>query len=96
MIVRLTIDIAGLILTAAGLGFLGLGAQPPAPEWGALISTLRQYVLDHWWDSTMPGLAIVMVSLGFYLMGYDLKNGPQRPSRAGSVGCRASISAAHS
>ena len=46
---------AGIILTAAGLGFLGLGAQPPLPEWGAMISTGRQYLLDQWWVPTIPG-----------------------------------------
>ncbi|MBT5432761.1 MAG: ABC transporter permease, partial [Rhodospirillaceae bacterium] len=65
MIVRLTLDMAGIILTAAGLGFLGLGAQPPSPEWGAMISTGRQFILDQWWVPTMPGLAILTVSLGF-------------------------------
>ena len=54
---------AGIILTAAGLGFLGLGAQPPLPEWGAMISTGRQY-LEQWWVATMPGIAILVVSLG--------------------------------
>lgn len=74
LIVRLTLDMAGIILTAAGLGFLGLGAQPPLPEWGAMISTGRQYVLDHWWVATMPGLAIVVVSLGFNLLGDGLRD----------------------
>jgi peptide/nickel transport system permease protein len=74
VIVRLTLDMAGIVLTAAGLGFLGLGAQPPAPEWGAMISTGRQYVLDHWWVATMPGLAIVVVSLGFNLLGDGLRD----------------------
>lgn len=74
LIVRLTLDMAGIILVAAGLGFLGLGAQPPAPEWGAMISTGRQYVLDHWWVATMPGLAIVVVSLGFNLLGDGLRD----------------------
>jgi peptide/nickel transport system permease protein len=74
LIVRLTLDMAGIILIAAGLGFLGLGAQPPAPEWGAMISTGRQYVLDHWWVATMPGLAIVIVSLGFNLLGDGLRD----------------------
>ena len=55
MIVRLTLNMAGIILTAAGLGFLGLGAQPPTPEWGAMTSTGRRYMLDHWWLVTMPG-----------------------------------------
>jgi peptide/nickel transport system permease protein len=74
LIVRLTLDMAGIILTAAGLGFLGLGAQPPAPEWGAMISTGRQYVLDYWWVATIPGLAIVVVSLGFNLLGDGLRD----------------------
>ncbi len=74
LIVRLTLDMAGIILTAAGLGFLGLGAQPPAPEWGAMISSGRQYVLDYWWVATMPGLAIVIVSLGFNLLGDGLRD----------------------
>ena len=74
LIVRLTLDMAGIILIAAGLGFLGLGAQPPAPEWGSMISTGRQYVLDHWWVATMPGLAIVIVSLGFNLLGDGLRD----------------------
>jgi peptide/nickel transport system permease protein len=74
LVVRLTLDMAGIILTAAGLGFLGLGAQPPAPEWGAMISTGRQYVLDYWWVATMPGLAIVVVSLGFNLLGDGLRD----------------------
>lgn len=74
LIVRLTLDMAGIILIAAGLGFLGLGAQPPAPEWGAMISTGRQYVLDHWWVAAMPGFAIVIVSLGFNLLGDGLRD----------------------
>ena len=74
VIVRLTLDMAGIILTAAGLGFLGLGAQPPAPEWGAMISTGRQFILDQWWVPTMPGLAILIVSLGFNLLGDGLRD----------------------
>ncbi len=74
VIVRLTLDMAGIILTAAGLGFLGLGAQPPSPEWGAMISTGRQFILDQWWVPTMPGLAILIVSLGFNLLGDGLRD----------------------
>ncbi len=74
VIVRLTLDMAGIILTAAGLGFLGLGAQPPSPEWGAMISTGRQYLLDQWWVPTIPGLAILIVSLGFNLLGDGLRD----------------------
>lgn len=73
-IVRVTLDMAGIILTAAGLGFLGLGAQPPLPEWGAMISRGRAFILDQWWVATMPGLAIVVVSLGFCLLGDGLRD----------------------
>ena len=74
VIVRLTLDMAGIILTAAGLGFLGLGAQPPTPEWGAMISLGRQYLIDQWWVPTMPGIAILIVSLGFNLLGDRLRD----------------------
>jgi peptide/nickel transport system permease protein len=74
LIVRLTLDMAGIILTAAGLGFLGLGAQPPLSEWGAMISTGRQYLLGQWWVATMPGIAILVVSLGFNLLGDGLRD----------------------
>ena len=74
VIVRLTLDMAGIILTAAGLGFLGLGAQPPLPEWGAMISTGRDLLLDQWWVPTAPGAAIFVVSLGFCLLGDGLRD----------------------
>jgi peptide/nickel transport system permease protein len=74
LIVRLTLDMAGIILTAAGLGFLGLGAQPPSPEWGAMISSGRAYLLDQWWVAAMPGIAIFTVSLGFNLLGDGLRD----------------------
>ena len=73
-IVRLTLDMAGIILTAAGLGFLGLGAQPPTPEWGAMVATGRDVILDQWWVATIPGLAIFVVSLGFNLLGDGLRD----------------------
>ncbi|SDW61439.1 peptide/nickel transport system permease protein [Litoreibacter albidus] len=74
LIVRVTLDMAGIILAAAGLGFLGLGAQPPSPEWGAMISEGRRFILDHWWVATMPGLAIFTVSLAFNLLGDGLRD----------------------
>ncbi len=74
IIIRMTLDMAGVILTAAGLGFLGLGAQPPLPEWGAMISAGRKFILDHWWVATMPGVAIFIVSLGFNLLGDGLRD----------------------
>jgi len=74
VIVRVTLDMAGIILTAAGLGFLGLGAQPPMPEWGAMIAAGRQYVLDQWWVAAAPGAAIFTVSLAFNLLGDGLRD----------------------
>jgi len=74
VIIRVTLDMAGVILIAAGLGFLGLGAQPPAPEWGAMVSAGRDFLLDQWWVATMPGLAIFIVSLGFNLLGDGLRD----------------------
>jgi peptide/nickel transport system permease protein len=74
VIVRVTLDMAGIILTAAGLGFLGLGAQPPMPEWGAMIANGRAYVLDQWWVAAAPGAAIFIVSLGFNLLGDGLRD----------------------
>lgn len=74
MIVRVTLDMAGIILTAAGLGFLGLGAQPPEPEWGAMISGGRSFIYDQWWVSTFPGFAIILVSLGFCFLGDGLRD----------------------
>jgi peptide/nickel transport system permease protein len=74
LIVRTTLDMAGIILTAAGLGFLGLGAQPPTPEWGAMISAGREHIFDQWWVATFPGLAICIVALGFNLLGDGLRD----------------------
>jgi peptide/nickel transport system permease protein len=74
LIVRVGHDMAGIILTAAGLGFLGLGAQPPAPEWGAMIASGRRFLLDQWWVATVPGIAILVVSLGFNLLGDGLRD----------------------
>ena len=74
VIIRVTLDMAGIILTAAGLGFLGLGVQPPDPEWGVMISAGRKFLFEQWWVATMPGLAIFLVSLGFNLMGDGLRD----------------------
>ena len=74
LIVRVALDMAGIILSAAGLGFLGLGAQPPQPEWGAMIADGRTYILDFWWVAAMPGLAIFVVSLAFNLLGDGLRD----------------------
>ncbi|WP_320041629.1 nickel transporter permease [uncultured Desulfobacter sp.] len=74
LIIRVTLDMAGIILTAAGLGFLGMGAQPPTPEWGAMTAGGRTYIIDHWWVITMPGAAIFIVSLAFNLLGDGLRD----------------------
>lgn len=74
VIIRVTLDMAGIILTAAGLGFLGLGAQPPLPEWGAMVAAGRDFILEQWWVATMPGIAIFVVSLGFNLLGDGLRD----------------------
>ena len=74
LIVRVALDMAGIILSAAGLGFLGLGAQPPLPEWGAMISDGRGYILDFWWVAAMPGIAIFLVSMAFNLLGDGLRD----------------------
>ncbi|MGB6008203.1 ABC transporter permease [Castellaniella sp.] len=74
VIVRLTLDMAGVILIAAGLGFLGLGAPPPQAEWGAMIADGRNYLIDSWWVATIPGLAICVVSLGFNILGDGMRD----------------------
>lgn len=74
VLVRLTMNMASVVLTAAGLGFLGLGAQPPLPEWGAMISEGRRYMLDSWWLVAAPGAAILLVSMAFNLLGDGLND----------------------
>ena len=69
IIVRLSLDMGTIILTAAGLGFLALVAQPPVPEWGLIVCDGRQFLVDQWWVSTLPGFAILIVVMGFNLMG---------------------------
>jgi len=72
--VRVTLDMSSIILTAAGLGFLGLGAQPPIPEWGTMIATARRFILEQWWVPVIPGIAIFMASLAFNLLGDGLRD----------------------
>jgi peptide/nickel transport system permease protein len=56
------------------LSFIGLGAQPPVPEWGAMITTARRYLIDYWWYPTFPGLAIFVTSMSFNLVGDVLRD----------------------
>jgi peptide/nickel transport system permease protein len=74
IIVRATIGVGFTILTAAVLGFLGVGASPPVPDWGLMISESRSYLPDAWWYSTFPGLAILLTVLGFNLLGDGLRD----------------------
>lgn len=74
VIVRVTLNMAGIILTAAGLGFLGLGAQPPHPEWGSMAATGREFMIDSPWVIAAPGIAIAVVSLAFNLFGDALRD----------------------
>jgi peptide/nickel transport system permease protein len=74
LVVRVTLDMSSIILTAAGLGFLGLGAQPPLPEWGTMIATARRFILDQWWVPVIPGIAIFLASLSFNLLGDGLRD----------------------
>jgi peptide/nickel transport system permease protein len=68
-----TLGVATAILVAAGLSFLGLGAQPPTPEWGAMVSSGREYLRSAWWISTFPGLMIMLTVLAINLLGDGLR-----------------------
>jgi len=74
IIVMATLAIGWAIVQTAGLSFLGLGAQPPTPEWGAMLSGGRNYMLSAWWIATFPGLAIVVTVIGFNLLGDGLRD----------------------
>ena len=74
VIVQLTLRMGTIILTAAGLGFLGLGAPPPTPEWGAIVADGRSHIFEQWWISTFPGVAIAVVVLGFNFLGDGVRD----------------------
>jgi len=74
VIVRITLDMGWVALTTAGLGFLGLGAQPPTPEWGRLVADGREYLLGQWWLATFPGLALFVDVVGFNLLGVVIRD----------------------
>lgn len=74
VVARVTLNMASIILSAAGLGFLGLGAQPPSPEWGAMLSSARQFILSNGFVAAAPGLAILMTSVAFNLVGDGLRD----------------------
>ncbi len=74
LIVKVSMDIGFAILTAAGLSFIGIGAQPPVPEWGAMVNTGRQFMPDWWWYATFPGLAIFLAVFGFNMLGDGVRD----------------------
>jgi len=74
VIVQMTLDIGTVILAAAGLSFIGLGAQPPVADWGLMISEGRDYILDQWWIGAFAGLAILILVLAFNLVGDGLRD----------------------
>jgi peptide/nickel transport system permease protein len=74
LIVKVSMDIGFAILTAAGLSFIGIGAQPPTPEWGAMVNTGRQFMPDWWWYATFPGLAIFLAVFGFNMLGDGVRD----------------------
>jgi peptide/nickel transport system permease protein len=74
ILVQATLDLGGTILIAAALSFIGLGAQPPTAEWGAMVSTGRNFLLDQWWYATFPGFAILITAMGCNLLGDGLRD----------------------
>ncbi len=74
LIVQATLSFSGSILDAAALGFLGMGAQPPTPEWGTMLAEAREFILRAWWVVTFPGLAILITVLAINLMGDGLRD----------------------
>ncbi len=74
MLVLATLSVAGAILAAAGLSFIGLGAQLPTPEWGAMLSQGRNYLAVQWWVAAFPGGAIALTVLGVNLLGDGIRD----------------------
>jgi peptide/nickel transport system permease protein len=74
VIVLATLTLGDTILIAASLSFIGLGAQPPTPEWGAMISVGRKFLMDQWWYATFPGLFILVTVIGFNILGDALRD----------------------
>ncbi|WP_049694850.1 nickel transporter permease [Planococcus versutus] len=72
--IQASLDLGFVILAAAGLSFIGLGAQPPSPEWGAMLSNSREILREAWWAATFPGIAILLTVLGFNLLGDGLND----------------------
>jgi len=74
LLVQFSLDIGNAILMASALGFIGLGAQPPTAEWGVMVASGRNFILDQWWYSTFPGMAILITAIGFNLLGDGIRD----------------------
>jgi peptide/nickel transport system permease protein len=74
IVIQASLDVGYAILAAASLSFVGLGAQPPTPEWGSMIAQARSYLIDYWWYPTFPGVAIFLAVLGFNLLGDAIRD----------------------
>lgn len=74
VIVQVSLDVGGVILTASALSFLGLGAQDPTPDWGLMVSQGQQFFTTHWWLVTFPGAAILLTAVAFNLLGDGLRD----------------------
>ena len=74
LIVQATLSVAGSILAISSLSFLGLGIQPPTPEWGSMLSSGRQYIRYAWWVCAFPGIAIMLIILSLNLLGDGLRD----------------------
>lgn len=72
--IRAALDLAGLVVVSASLGFLGLGIRPPAPEWGAMMAEGSKVIFDQWWVAAIPGFAVLLLSLGFNLLADGLRS----------------------
>jgi ABC-type dipeptide/oligopeptide/nickel transport system permease subunit len=74
---QITSDIGPTLVTTSSLSFIGMGAQPPTPEWGSMVSQGRKYLLDYWWISTFPGAAILFTVMVFNSLGESIRNSLQ-------------------
>ncbi|HXX38244.1 MAG TPA: nickel transporter permease [bacterium] len=74
LLVQATLDVGSIILTVAGLSFIGFGAQPPTPEWGRMVSDGREFLMEQWWVATFPAVAIMLFVLGFNLVGDGIRD----------------------
>jgi peptide/nickel transport system permease protein len=73
LLIQITSDIGPALVTTSSLSFIGMGAQPPTPEWGSMVSEGRKYILDYWWISTFPGAAILLTVLVFNSVGESMR-----------------------